>query len=327
VSSPGGPLLLGVDGGNSKTVALVARADGTIVGAGRSGNTDIYNASSVEAALEELGRAVATALAAAGGRAEDVVGSAFSLAGADWPEDFALLGRELPQRIGLDHPPVVVNDAIGALRCSTDDAVGVAVVCGTGGAIGARNRRGETFHVGFWPDSMGGEEIAQAGLAAVFRAGLDLGPQTSLIERALRRYGAGSEMELLHTFTRRDRPRPRRAAFVADVLDAGDAGDPVAVEIVTGNGHRLGEAARISAARVGLEGGYALVLAGGVLRHGSRLMTDAVCARVPEAVPLRAEREPAVAALLWAYDAAGIGPDLARLHDTVPGAETFATTA
>ena len=29
--------VLGVDGGNSKTVALIARCDGTIVGAGRGG--------------------------------------------------------------------------------------------------------------------------------------------------------------------------------------------------------------------------------------------------------------------------------------------------
>src|SRR6185312_1179927 len=34
--------VLGVDAGNTKTVALVARLDGTVVGAGRAGCGDIY---------------------------------------------------------------------------------------------------------------------------------------------------------------------------------------------------------------------------------------------------------------------------------------------
>ena len=98
-------LLLGVDGGNSKTVALVARLDGTIVGAGRSGTTDIYNAPSVDAALAELVRAVESALAAAGATASDLRASAFSQAGVDWPEDFELFRRELPGRLGLGTSP------------------------------------------------------------------------------------------------------------------------------------------------------------------------------------------------------------------------------
>jgi N-acetylglucosamine kinase-like BadF-type ATPase len=267
------------------------------------------------------------ALDTAGATAADVRASAFSLAGVDWPEDFELFRDELPRRLGLDHEPVVVNDSIGALRCATDDAVGVAVVCGTGGAIGARNARGEVFHVGFWPDPSGGHELARAGLAAVYRAGLDLGPPTALTERALQRYGGGDALGLLHLLTRRERPRPSVDAFITDVFDAADDGDPVAREIVVANGIRLGEGARISAARVGLEGAHALVLAGGVLRHGSPLMVDAICSRLPEARPLRAEREPAVAALLWAFDAAGASADLTRLHATVPDQATFATGA
>src|SRR2546426_11971918 len=36
--------VLGVDGGNTKTIALVASLDGAILGAGRGGCGDIYNA-------------------------------------------------------------------------------------------------------------------------------------------------------------------------------------------------------------------------------------------------------------------------------------------
>jgi N-acetylglucosamine kinase-like BadF-type ATPase len=73
-------LLLGVDGGNTKTVALVARLDGTIVGAGRAGCADIYGAESPEAAVAEIVSAVEGALAESGEDVEELQAAAFSLA-------------------------------------------------------------------------------------------------------------------------------------------------------------------------------------------------------------------------------------------------------
>src|SRR5438105_15674954 len=72
-------LLLGVDGGNTKTVAIVARADGTVVGTGRAGCADIHNAPSPEAAIAEIARASASALGAAGARGDGLAAAAFSL--------------------------------------------------------------------------------------------------------------------------------------------------------------------------------------------------------------------------------------------------------
>ena len=61
-------LVLGVDGGNTKTVALVAQADGTVVGAGRAGCADIYGAVSPEAAIDAVAGAAQSALEAAAAR-------------------------------------------------------------------------------------------------------------------------------------------------------------------------------------------------------------------------------------------------------------------
>src|SRR5438445_523942 len=67
------PYVLGVDGGNTKTVALIASLDGTILGAGRGGCGDIYNASagplwpdSASAAVANIEYTVNAALDAAG---------------------------------------------------------------------------------------------------------------------------------------------------------------------------------------------------------------------------------------------------------------------
>src|SRR5947199_3112408 len=91
------PYVLGVDGGNTKTVALIASLDGTILGAGRGGCGDIYNASagtlwpdSASAAVANIEYTVNAALDAAGIKAADLVTSVFNMAGADWPEDSSI---------------------------------------------------------------------------------------------------------------------------------------------------------------------------------------------------------------------------------------------
>ena len=47
-------LIVAVDGGNTKTIAVVADTDGTIRGVATAGCSDIYGARSVEAGLQEV---------------------------------------------------------------------------------------------------------------------------------------------------------------------------------------------------------------------------------------------------------------------------------
>src|SRR5436305_10147675 len=84
--------VLAVDGGNTKTIALVATLDGTILGAGRGGCSDIYNAEagtewpdSAAAAMANVEYAVVGALQGAQVKASDLATAVFSMAGADWP--------------------------------------------------------------------------------------------------------------------------------------------------------------------------------------------------------------------------------------------------
>jgi N-acetylglucosamine kinase-like BadF-type ATPase len=316
-----GELLLGVDGGNTKTIAVLARPDGTVAGIGSAGRADIHNAPSPDEGVGEVVRAVAAALEAAAARPADLHAATFSLAGADWPEDFSFLRREIARRLELTLEPSVVNDAVGAIRGGTDEGTGIAVVCGTGGAVGARNSRGDVYHYGFWPDGTGATAFGERALAAVWRADLGLGPETSLTGRALARWGCSDPLDLLHGFTRLDAQRiqaSEKALFAETVLDEAAAGDAVAVELVTVAGTRLGDYARVSAARVGLlESGFPLVLCGGVLRHPSPLLRDAILERVPEGRPVTATEAPVVGPVLLAADDAGVRLDLEALGATL----------
>ena len=318
---PDGPsLLVGVDGGNTKTVALVAAPDGTIIGSGRAGCSDIYNSASIEAALSEVKSATAGALSAAGAAGADVAAACLGLAGADWPEDFELLRGELQPRLDLPSPPLILNDAIAPIRAGSTDGVGVSVVIGTYGVAGARNPQGEVFHLGFWPDSTGARPLGAEALAAVWRSTLGTGPDTSLTVRALGLYGADEPMNLLYEFTRRGGlPNDASDRMAPVVLDEADAGDGVARSIVDGQGQILSAEALACARMVGMAGRpFRLIVSGGVMRHPSTRLLDAIAAGVPEAETIRSTDAPVVGALLSAFDQAGVEPDVARIRATAP---------
>jgi len=318
-------LALGVDGGNTKTVALVARGDGTVVGSGRGGCSDIYNAPSFEAAVAEIAGAVRAALPP-GASIEDITTGVFSLAGADWDEDI----RELVAAVGAIVPRAdvaVVNDAIGALRAGTDDGVGVSVVVGTGGCVGSMGRDGRVWHSSWWALDTGAWAIGGDALRAVYNAELALGPTTALTAAALELFEAESVEEVLYEFTRRGGRHSWDAAhFAPSVLLAAHEGDAVAGAIVLDHGARLAEMARVAVRKVGLEAPFPLVLLGGVLRGaGSEIIVAEVMSRVPEAEPVRPTREPVAGALLAALDRAGAAYDPARVDDTMPGAHLYGT--
>src|SRR5258707_4321069 len=152
--------VLAVDGGNTKTIALVAALDGTILGAGRGGCADIYNApagtqwpNSASAAMANVEYAVRSALQAAQVKASDLVTAVFNMAGADWPEDFAYIQAAMEER-GFGRTILVQNDALGILHAGSADATGVSVGCGTGAATGARSADGRTWHSSMWQNQV-----------------------------------------------------------------------------------------------------------------------------------------------------------------------------
>lgn len=319
-----GPHALAVDGGNTKSLALVATLDGSVRGTGRSGCGDIY-ASTPEAALIELERAIQQAMSEAGVMADDLATAGFSLAGADWPEDFTFLEAEMRRHVGPATQMVVVNDSIGALRGGTADGEGVAVVCGTGTAIGARSGD-RTWHTSFWGEDRGALAMGRAALRAMIRAELGIDRPTSLAGPALQAMGVGRVGDLLHAATVRGAPRTLLAGLAPVVLDAADAGEPVATRIVSDAGHVLGEYAGAAARAVGLaDRPHTLVLTGGVFRHQSALLRAGILAALPRAWLGADPFEPVVGALFLALDGLDRSVDTAELRRTLPPSAWFAS--
>jgi N-acetylglucosamine kinase-like BadF-type ATPase len=300
--------VLAVDGGNTKTLAVVAAAaTGQVVAAAKGGPSDLYS-SPPDVAVAELYRVVDAALERAGVGRERLLAAGLSLAGADWQEDFELHERALADELpGV--PARVVNDAIGPIRCIGRDGPAAAMMCGTGAAIGARGADGRVWSLGFTPRSGSAHGLGREALSAIQEADMDCGPPTALTPLVLGAVGVETPRALVREFSRRGGLRDL-AALAPHVLAAALAGDAVAVAIVELVGSRMGQWTRHAADVVGITGSFPLVLGGGLLPlPGSALLVDAALAELPDAEPVRLEAEPVIGALLLALDAAGSSVD------------------
>lgn len=328
--------VLGVDGGSTKTVALVARPDGTIVGAGRGGGSNIY-AIPPETAFAHVDEAVAAALGAAGIGPGALAAGAFSMSGADWPEDFELFRAHVARR-RYGRTVVVVNDGVGGLAAGLaglPERHGVAVICGSGVATAARGPDGRVWHSSFWQDfGPGGSfHLGHLTLRTVFRAEVGVEPPTALTARVLEHFGESSVEDVLHRLTARAAAPVNVGALARLLLDEAERGDQTARRLVRRHGQALGDYALVAARQVGIAAmPYPLVLAGGVLRHPARLLATALVERVrrasPAVWPVEGRLEPAAGALLLAFEAADVAAHaavLANLERTMPPAEFFAT--
>lgn len=323
--------VIGVDAGNTKTIAIVARADGSILGWGRSGCGDIYGAGE-HSALDAIATASYQALHAADVDANALVSVVLSAAGADWPEDFETI-RDGAITRGLRPMPSVYNDAIGGLRAGSPDGTGVAIVCGTGAAIGSRSHQGRIWHSSFWQGPQGGMFLGQATLNAVVQAALGVAPATRLTQAVLAHLGVADVEAALHVCTARNKPHPALKPLAKVLFDVAAQGDHIATNLVQMHGQALGDYALVAARKVGIEREpFHLVLTGGVLRHPSALMRDAIIARVRETSPLvnviTDAMEPAIGAVMLALEAARIEVTLQvrnALRATMPSASVFET--
>ncbi|MDA8359835.1 MAG: hypothetical protein M0Z95_26850 [Actinomycetota bacterium] len=277
--------VLALDGGNTKSVAVVATSEGDILGsAAVDGCGDIYGAVSEDAALTVLSEVAHQAMQSAGVRAGHIALMTASLAGADWPEDFALYRRELRRRVGLSKEVHVMNDGLGPLRLGNSSGTGVAVVAGTGAAVGARGPDGQTWHASFWLRLSAPGSLGRLGLEAVYQAALGLGPPTALTSRLLSQYREPDVEKLLHACTRRDNALSGDALKGAArvVLDADGAGDEVAGSIVDSYAAELAGYAAVAASKVDMTGSFPVVLLGGLLDHQTSRLPSVLAKHVRE---------------------------------------------
>ena len=259
------PYYLGVDGGGSKTLAIIVDAQGCECGRGRAGSAN-YAAVGLDPALHNIRDAVMQAT-------RDIPCSLplakawLGLAGIDRPSDAVLLRsylRELATFI------VVTNDAELLLSALSKDA-GLVLIAGTGSIALARAQDGTVTRVGGWGHILGDEgsgyDIGRRGLQAVVRAADGRGKATLLLDLILHHWQLRTVEDLIDTVYITDN-KARIAQVAAYVTEAARQGDHVALEIVEQAADELALLVRTVTPPLSQ---LPIVLGGGLLLHDNFL--------------------------------------------------------
>jgi N-acetylmuramic acid 6-phosphate etherase len=265
-------LVIGIDGGGTHTVALLARAQcsggWTLLGRGEAGPSNLQ-AVGAAPALEALDHAVAQAFVAAGLPRTSVAAACLGLAGAGRSEDQAVIA-EWAALVKLAVSVEVTGDAPLLLAAGTPDGWGAALVAGTGSMAFARDQAGRTARAGGWGYLLGDEgsgyALVVAALQAVARAADGRGPATALSPRLLTRLGLVEPQQLIGAVYRGGMDRTALAALAPVVFETAEAGDDVATKIIFHEAEQLAAGVAAAVRQLDLEPvPLPLALAGGVL--------------------------------------------------------------
>lgn len=294
---------LGVDGGGTKTVAIVIDSAGRELGRGRAGPSNHHTVGEPPAAAN-LELAIGEALAQAG--IPRVGAACLGIAGSGRPEDARIMERLARPALG-DTALSIVNDALIALVAGTGGRrYGVVVIAGTGSIAYGVDASGREWRAGGWGYILGDEgsayAIARWGLIAALRARDGRGPATTLVERFTARLGL-AELEDV-PFLIHDLDVPEMAMLAPLVVAVADEGDTVAHRILAGAGEELALAAQAVIAGLDWAGQpFPVILSGGVFQPGGvvvQMVRERLVASTPQAQVILREREPAWGAALLA---------------------------
>ena len=263
------PLYLGIDGGGSKTLAVLVDALGREQGRGAAGSSN-QEVVGLEQAVTAIHHAAERA-AQASQATLPVTCAWLGLAGVDHDGDRERLAPHVSLLAGTVR---ITNDAELALS-ALPQQVGVALIAGTGSIALGRDARGRVARVGGWGHIFGDEGsgygIGRAGLQAAARAADGRGPATALLERILAAWKLDApELLLARVYQAFD--KTAIAALAPLVLALAAEGDALAQSIEADAARELALAVTTVARALDFPPGpLPLAAAGGVLVHHERL--------------------------------------------------------
>jgi N-acetylglucosamine kinase-like BadF-type ATPase len=301
-------VVIGVDGGNTKTHLVAASTDGDVIAraVGPGSNSHGIGAEAVAAIVTELARTAPVEL--------PVEHGAFYLCGADVPDDVAELRAAIVET-SLARAVTVDNDTFALLRAGTDRPDAVAVVCGAG--INSVGRRADGRLVRYpalgWEtgDWGGAEMLGRDALSLAARAEDGRGRATALVELVRSHFGRATVEEVGIDVHYRRVPQSRLGELAPLVVRAAAAGDAVAGELVDRLAREIVLLVKKAMRDLELVGAD-VVLGGGMVR-AEGMLVDSVRELLPAGAAVRLFTEPPVTgAVLAALDAVGASDDAKR---------------
>ena len=274
-------IIIGVDGGGSKSIGVAADENGHALAVYRGGGTNAYQ-TGVEQARRNLKEIV--------DRLETACGGVCALLSVGLPSlDTTADEKTLRDFAGDVFDPqslILESDACMALEGMTGGDRGMIVICGTGSMALLDDGTGQRV-AGGWGYLLGdpgsGYGIAMAGLRAAIRAWERTGPETGLADRALAYWSIKQPRDLIELIYDPACGPDTVARFAGEVFALAEAGDGAALGIIREETRSVAwQAASLLQNAQGVE---KVGLYGGIFQHqplARRLFADALRERLPD---------------------------------------------
>ncbi|MDQ5847088.1 MAG: ATPase [Acidobacteriota bacterium] len=280
-------VVVGVDGGGTKTQAVIIDMNLAVLGEGLAGPSNPLRVG-IATAAAAVREAIDKACEAAEVRRTDIVAAEIGLAGARRKELSARM-REALSGLGIS-ALTVVSDADIALYGATEGEPGVIVIAGTGSICCGINARRKMACAGGWGpiagDEGGGSWIARRALRAIAHATDGRGPATSLSDAACGYFHVSDANDLSTAIYSPTITNERLAGFGKHVIEAAKAKDRVARDILTEAGRELGLAAAAVIRNLKLEHDtFRVSYVGGVFRAAGELVLSGLREEVKKVAP------------------------------------------
>lgn len=306
------PLFLGVDGGQSSTLAVICDGEGRLLGSGHGGPSNhIHEPGGMERLRSALHDSILGAWEQAGFSKAEM--PRFASAGLGMTGSGAYVAETLDQ-IAAYECKTVVHDSISAHAGALAGAPGVIVIAGTGSVALGVDAGGKALRVGGWSHLMGDEgsgyAIGRQALSAAARMQDGRAPLSRLHAAVLAHFHAQTLWEVHAQIHAPGASRAEIAALARVAAACAQEGDETAQRLFQQAGFQLAELALAALRGLRMENAAALVApVGGVFQAGELilaplrrfLLAGAPLARVvPPLLP------PVFGAVILAYQAAGL---------------------
>ena len=316
-------LLAGVDGGATKTVAVVGRLDGTLLGPARAPPSNYHNVG-VEKAVKAIQTSVGVACRRAGASTGDVETVVMGLAAMDSPRDF-LIGRKVANLTGLGKRRIVKHDSVIALYAATLGRPGIVVNAGTGSFATGIDAHGRVIRAGGWGNIIDDEgsayDIGKLGIRAALR-GLDgREKETAIAKMLVGKFKLRTLENVVHEVHEKPMTVEEISAVSKLVAQAALRGDRAARSIFAHQGRVLARLVSTIAQRLDMTRSKPNVYCtGGVFKAGAIILNPfrrELRKSIPRFTIARARFEPVVGAFILALKEEGVqarGRTLANLR-------------
>jgi len=283
--------VIGIDGGGTKTHAILVGLDGGVLAESFGGPTNLQTVN-IKIASSTIFDLITETCAKAQCTSDDLQNIVLGLAGAGRPADRAelsssLLGLSLKKKFPLKNV-TIETDARIALEAAFAGGPGIVLIAGTGSIALYRSEDGKLLRAGGWGYLLGDEgsgyAIAKDALNFVMRQVDGRSEKTLLATKALEFFGVSQIDEIIAKVYHE---RADLAAFAQKVFDAVAERDRVAHMVIVKNSTELIELVRVLTMKLRPRKKLPVALMGGLLESEnvySKMVRERIIHSLPNVV-------------------------------------------